>query len=62
MAAITLKQIAAARDVNYNTTCVHIKQLIEKGLFIKKVYGKKYSIEEVAELEKLLGFTYKEMK
>jgi len=60
--AISLKQIAAARDVNYDTTGKHIRQLISEGKFTKKTYGKKYSRDEVSELETLLGFVYKDIK
>ena len=57
--AVSLMQIAASYDRPYGTTYRHIKDLIKGGLFVKKSPGKRYDMQEVKELEKLMHFKYR---
>jgi hypothetical protein len=60
--AYSLKKIAAAYDRPLTTTYYHIKDLIDRKLFVKKSPGKQYNDNELKQLEKLMDFKYREQE
>jgi len=59
MPAVKLLEIAASYDRPYRTTARHVKELQEKGLFVKQSPGKQFNEKEVKTLEKLMGFKFR---